>query len=217
MKKKSVLPIILLLFFVFSFSAFAESFEINVGSDYTAAYKDGDKEKISALLGIKSEELEKVFEEQNIQYFAVSDDKQIQIRLSVFENDLSAAVIDISTLDEDNLEEFAKSVAAENGYGFEEVNSKIYITFKSEHNDSGGKYSVSHYLTVTNGKIYQLSFYNPSDADESYIGEVLKDFKIKNENSGLKPLQTALIIGGIAIFAAAAVIIVISIIRDRKE
>lgn len=211
------LAVCVLLLFTFSSVVYAADFKIQIDESYTYTQKEDSKKEMASLLGVKESELQKTFEEQNIEYLAVSKDKKVQIRVSVYENKYSAAVGDISRLKGEALNSLGSSVSGENGYTETKINKRSFLNFSSNHNDTGGLYTVNHYITVAKGKFYQLSFYTPTDYENDISDGVLKSFEIPSPKNNLEVWQIILLVLGITVFTAVAVVTVISIIKDKKE
>lgn len=194
-------------------------FSINTGENFTAVYEwDEDKSDAAKKLGMSEEKLQDYFDENDVLMVAVNDDNTAQLRLSKYDNEFSELAYDISLLSDDEISELSKSITGTDAStSLEESNGISFITFSETHNDSGGTYTATQYITVFEGDIYRLSCYNQGDKQSDEMKNIFSTLKLNGETRHSIPLwQTLLIIAGIAVFAAVAAAMIIGIIKDRK-
>ncbi|MBQ8740737.1 MAG: hypothetical protein IJY79_04215, partial [Clostridia bacterium] len=137
--------------------------------------------------------------------------------LSAFTDNFSSAVSDISYLDDEALGEFMNAVSDTDDSAVCVLlnNERKYIQVKNTLKDSGGIYTVTQYITICNNKTFYVSCYNEGDDTASEVQAAFESLYL-NE---ISPPQTdytlpiILIVVGIVVFSAIAIIMIIGIIR----
>lgn len=220
--KLSAILIAAMLVLLTPLCAYAESrdFSVNLEADYTGAYSDSDKSQIAPLMNMTEQEAEDYFKENNIAYFAVKNDRTVQISVSVYSNELSEITGDSSSLDDESLSKLANSLSSgEAEQGIASKNGTKYIVFTDDITLSDGKSCVSsQYITVAGGKIYQLNFFSLGSSESEDVIKTVSGFSI-NHNDDKSPafvLPMLVIIFGIAVFAAVGIVMLIGIIKRLK-
>lgn len=221
--KNRFFAVILILLLIFSVGVLAESdaFTFTEKETYVGAYKNGDMETLAKKLELTKEETAQLFVTNNFEYFAISDDRTTQFSISVYANDLSELTGDASRLDSEALKKFAESLleSSEDTYEIQEQNGIIYVVFNDDIENSKGKnYYSSQYITVANGKFYNLTFISSNPAAKEDIKEIAASFKIsKLQKQPISVVYIILIAVVIAAFIAIATVMVIGIIKSLKQ
>lgn len=226
MKNKilTLTAVALLIISLFSVTVSADaSFTVLSGDNFTSAYAGDDLSNIAAKLETSTQELSSYFKENNLLYFAVSDDKKTQIKLSSFTDNFSSAVNDISYLSDRQLEEFINSVSNDNAYNCNVItnNNRKFIQTKSTRVDSGGTYTVTQYVTICNNQTFYFVGYNEGETTSDDILNAFNGFSIteiqddKNEKAGTLTLVAIIIL--IVAFSVLAVIMIVGILKRIKR
>lgn len=223
MKTKLFAALICVIFVLFSAQyVYAESkeFSIDPGKDYVGVYSDSDKTKIAPLMNMTKTAADDYFKKNNIAYFAVKNDRTVQVSVSVYSNDLSKITGDSSSLDNESLSKLANSLSTDESEQKILLENGIqYIVFTDDVTLSDGKICVSsQYITVADGKIYQLNFFSLGSSESDDVVKTLDTFKInhKASKSPVSVLPMLLIIFGIAVFAAIGIVMLIGIIKRLR-
>ena len=98
-------------------------------------------------------------------------------------------------------------------------NSKKYIQISKLEEDAGGEYISSQFITVCNGKIYNISFYNDGKKLDKNCYKILDTFEVMRSSVPQKaPMYIIVIIAfGIAVSATVIIIMILGIIKDEKK
>jgi len=222
--KKLALTVLAVVFaFVLSFSAFAESkdYKISIPENFSKAYKEDSKGDIAEKFNMSEKELETYFDENNIELLAVNDDLTEQIKVSIYEDDFSKSVENISRLGDDDIASIAEKMVDDTNikYDIYRVNGITYIKLTENRKDSGGNYVATQFITVSSGKLYNISFNNAGEALIDDFYGVIGSFKIetKNELSVKTIVLTVVFAVFIAVFCAVIVVMILGIIKDKKK
>lgn len=221
--KRKVFAVTLALLFLFNISAFAKSsnFTFDSPEGFIGAYKDGEKDALAKKIGVSKSEVESIFQNKEIEYFSISEDRKTQFSISVYSNDLSALTGDVSRLDSEALKSFATSLleVSTDTYEIYTQNNAVYIVLNStEQSSNGDTYYSSQYITVVGGDFYHLTFItsNPSASDE--ILDIMSGFEIKAQNKQpIDAIYILLIVFAIAVFTALAAVMLVGIIKRLKQ
>ncbi len=216
---------------VFSFCAFSSSgdFQINAGDGYFSCYKNGSKNKVVDRLNEISKsdnkytvkKFESMLSKNSIEFFAVNKYDSSQIRVSVYSDEISEKIQDMSIRTDKEIKEYAENLVADTDltYKLYSKNSKKYIEISKTEKDGGGEYISSQFITICNGDIYNISFYNDGTKLKKESYDILSSFEINDSNAGPKmPVFTFVIIAlAIAALITVIVIMVLGIIKDKKK
>ncbi len=217
----SAVIVILLALFSISVSAASYEYSILLSDNFTSAQYGDDLTEISQKLNMSKDDLNSYFSENGLIYLAVSHDAKTQIKLSAFNDNFSSTVNDISQLDDYALGEFANTIG-ENTDSSPDIitnNGRKYICVKSTRNDRGGIYTVTQYITICNNKTFYFAGYNDGDDTSNEIISSFESFSLTEnqpDNSHYTGLITIIIVG-VIIFSALAVIMIIGIIKSYSS
>ncbi len=222
--KYRILTVIIVLFAFLNMTVSALGYEYSItsGDNFTYAKQDDDLTQIAKRLNMTAEELDKYFSDNKLIYLAVSDDAKSQIKISVSEDNFSKKVSDISMLDDQSLLEFAKSFGKD-ASSIVTNNERKFVLVKNTLKDSGGIYTVTQYITICDGKIFYVTCYNDGTDVSKEISNAFSTLKLNplSAESNDFDILSIVIIVGIIVFSAVAIIMVVGIIRlkvkDLKE
>ena len=221
--KYRILAIIAILLILLSLPISALNYEYNlpVGEDFTYV-KNGDKlDSVAQKLNMTTDELSSFFNKNALLYLAVSNDAKTQIRLSAFTDNFSSTAIDIATLDQSGLNEFKNAISAdsENAFFTQTNDGRKFIAVKNTLQDSGGVYTVTQYITICDSKTFYLSCYNDGTNTSKEVESIFKSFElnsIQTKNNNFDAL-IILVFSVAIIFVAVAVIMIVSIVKIKKQ
>jgi len=222
--KKIKLCVMVLITFAFLFATGfinEKDFYMDVGEDYITCYSDNVDSDFAKQLNMSKEELKDYFSENDIKFMAISSDNKSQIRVISTRDDFSKAVGNMSNLSKDEAKKLGKELISDGITTFDiyEADANKYIKISERLKDSGGEYTLTRFLTVENGTLYNISFFDSAETmtEENY--KVINSFKIeKDETSQKYPWYIACLISfGIAIFVSIIVITVVLTVRDYKN
>lgn len=204
-----------------SAQAKASEFEITTPKGFTSAKADEDKSKLAVIFSTTATELDRYFKENNILYIAANDGYSQQIFLTAQTSEFSKKTVSFSRLDKNNLSDIAKSLAGdsfENGGILKGKSNTPFIKLKLKDSD---EFEVYEYITVCSSKLYTLRIStNSGNADELY-NLFFKTLSINDcatvKNAAEQSAYTLIAAAGIAIFAAVAVILTFTVIRDIRS
>ena len=200
--KKTICLLVLCLLFVFNVTATDEFFIFGEQTD-----------KVAKVLGMSEEKVETYCTENKITYLAVNKDNTKQIRKAEFADEFSKKIVDISILEDQEILEFSSLLSTfQSAKGVVvEHNNRKFLKVELETTDSGGKYYLTQYATVSDGKKTVLTFYTADGQDKSYIDEIFaQQFP---EKTNYKPY----IIIGVVLFALMGVAIAVLIIKELRQ
>ena len=217
--KYRFLTVVIILISVFSLTVSAASLEYNISPDdsFIAVNRGDDLTQISSELDMTADELNTYFNQNGIEYFAISKDTKSQIKISTYSNEFSKKVSDISLLDKDALDEFAKTFDV-NSDSIIENNDRKFICVKSSEKSGENTYTVTQYITIFNNQIVYFTGYNPGENTTSEITAAFDTFELNTPSDNIN-LYLALIISGIVVFSVVGVVMIIGItkLRNSKE
>lgn len=221
--KYRILALTLMLMALLTVTVSAADYEysITAGSDFITAQNDDDLTEISKKLNMTVSEVSSYFNKNGLLYLAVSDDIRTQIRISAFTDNFSSTVNDISQLDDNALHEFMSAVSEDDDSTCELVtnNGRKFIMVKDTLNYSQGVYTVTQYITICSNKTFYFAGYNDGQDTSPQIKSAFESFTLQEvlPEAPNFTLYTVLIISGIVLFAAVAVIMIIGIIKARSK
>lgn len=222
--KYRILTVIIVLLTILNMNVSALGYEYSItpSDNFTFAKQGDDLTKIAKKLNMTTDDLNKYFSDNKLIYLAVSDDVKSQIKISVTEDEFSKKVNDISLLDDNALNNFAKSLSSDSSIVTN--NDRKFVLVNDTHKDSGGIYTVTQYITICDGKTFYFIGYNDGKDISKEMTSVFKTFTLNQQQSGSADnnVFSIVIIIGIVVFGLVAIIMVIGIIRlkikeDRKS
>ena len=221
--KYRILTVIIVLLTILNMNVSALGYEYSItpSDNFTFAKQGDDLTKIAKKLNMTTDDLNKYFSDNKLIYLAVSDDVKSQIKISVTEDEFSKKVNDISLLDDNALNNFAKSLSSDSSIVTN--NDRKFVLVNDTHKDSGGIYTVTQYITICDGKTFYFIGYNDGKDISKEISSVFKTFTLNQQQSDSADnnVFSIVIIIGIVVFGLVAIIMVIGIIRlkikDYKE
>lgn len=221
--KYRILTVIIVLLTILNMTVSALGYEYSItpSDNFTFAKQGDDLTKIAKKLNMTTDDLNKYFSDNKLIYLAVSDDVKSQIKISVTEDEFSKKVNDISLLDDNALNNFAKSLSSDSSIVTN--NDRKFVLVNDTHKDSGGIYTVTQYITICDGKTFYFIGYNDGKDISKEITSVFKTFTLNQQQSDSADnnVFSIVIIIGIVVFSMVAIIMVIGIIRlkikDYKE
>lgn len=215
----TVIALLILSLFSITVCAADVNFTVVSGNNFTSAYKGDDLSGVASKLDMSSEELSTYFKENNLLYFAVSDDKQTQIKLSAFTDNFSSAVNDISYLSDKQLDEFINSVSNDNANNCNVIlnNNRKFIQTQSTRADSGGTYTVTQYITICNNQTFYFVGYNGGETTSPDIVNAFNGFSLTEVSDKAAEKSSNFVLIAIIVLTAAffvlAVIMIIGILK----
>ena len=221
--KYRILTVIIVLLTILNMTVSALGYEYSItpSDNFTFAKQGDDLTQIAKKLNMTTDDLNKYFSDNKLIYLAVSDDVKSQIKISVTEDEFSKKVNDISLLDDNALNNFAKSLSSDSSIVTN--NDRKFVLVNDTHKDSGGIYTVTQYITICDGKTFYFIGYNDGKDISKEISSVFKTFTLNQQQSDSADnnVFSIVIIIGIVVFGLVAIIMVIGIIRlkikDYKE
>ncbi len=182
-----------------------------------------DAKAVAEILNMDKDKLQSFCTENNIRGLWVNRDNTQQIRLADYATDFSNSVINISNFSDDKISELIPEISGiENAKGEIVLKGKQkFIKLQLLSRDSGGDYHLTQYITVANKEVFMLSFYTAADSNSDYI-YVEKTFDsfdspyFLSEEESKSGNWQIFILAAALIFAAAAVVIGITVIRDIR-
>ncbi len=218
--KYRILTVALILIALFAITVNANGYEYTISptSNFTSAQYGDDLSVISQKLNMSTDELNAYFNQNGLIYLAVSDDNKSQIKLSVFTDNFSSAAGDISNLSDEVLSEFVNAVCedGENNADIILNNGRKFICVKNVRKDSGGVYTVTHYITICNSKTFYFAGYNGGEDTSNEIITAFKSFSLQEKafDTPDYTIPSTLIIIGVIVFLALAVLMIWGIIKS---
>lgn len=215
--KYRFLTVVIILISAFSLTVSAANLEYSISTDdsFIAVNRGDDLTQISSELDMTADELNTYFNQNGIEYFAISKDTKSQIKISTFSNDFSKQVVDISLLDDAALDEFAKTFDV-NSDSIIENNDRKFICVKNIEKSGENTYTVTQYITIFNNQMVYFTGYNPGENTTSEITAVFDTFELNTPSDNIN-LYLALIISGIVVFSVVGVVMIIGIIKLRNS
>jgi len=190
-----------------------------VGEEYSSCYSDETKTEIAKKLNMESKELEEYFTENDIKFMALGKDNKSQIRIVSVSDDFSKAVGNMSNLSKSEVKKIAQELVGDGITSFDvyENDARKFIKIVDELKDSGGEYTLTRFITVENGTLYNISFFSDEKDFSKENESILNSFKINNPTTGSSLIMTLTFVFAIAIFFAIIVIMAILIVRDARK
>lgn len=170
-------------------------------------------DEVAKVLGMSESQVETFCEENKITYLAVNSDNTKQIRRAEFQDEFSKKLVDISALEDQKILEFSSLVSSFGDAKGTVVNQgdMKFLKVELETTDSGGRYHLTQYVTISDSRKITLTFYTADGQDKSYIGEEFQSqFPQKTD---YKPY----IIVGVILFALIGAVVAVFIIKELRQ
>ena len=218
---KRIFILILAVLLIFNINVLALS-NITLKPDGDFYVYGENNSEIAKLLKIQEAELPIYCKENNIIFLGVNKDNSKQIRVDCYSTEFSNSIVNISALPDDKITQLSADII-----GLKDVKSEVVVKsgqkfIKTElmSEDSGGKYSLTQYITVANKKNYVLNFYTDINQSDEYIEKSFESYWCEDffeqENKSQSGLRHIVLIAAI-LFAVAAVGVTISVIHEIKK
>lgn len=135
----------------------------NPGKEFLVYGDKQSNEKIAEILEETADSLDNYCYNNGIIYLALNEKNTKQIRLYENSTAFSESVGELTSLSDDKIAALAPEIAGD-GFHTETVaqNGIKFIKATALSEDSGGKFTLIQYITVTSKKEYTLSFYTAS-------------------------------------------------------
>ena len=174
---KKLVLISALLSVVFSVTVYAENTVSLTPGDEFSVFPE-DTKAISETLNMQSDDISRYCTENNIVYLAVDGDNSRQIRVTVYTDNFSNSVVNISGLSNDKISALAEDITGIEGIRGEIINKggQKFLKTQLRSNDSGGSYILTQFITVADRKNIILSFYNSEDFNIDYINDIFESY-----------------------------------------
>ena len=199
MKKRGIRLFVIAVVCVLTLCGFDSDrdFEITAGEDYYSCYFDTSYDEVTNRLNeiynesnkqnkqdvYDNAKLKTLFEEYDIQFFAVGKNDASQIRVAVYSDETSKKIDDLSNKSNSRVKKFARNLIGDKNLEYEifDRDAQKYIVLKGTEKDAGGSYFVTQFITVYNGRVFNISFYNTAGmTDKEY--KILDSFEMKDAN-----------------------------------
>ena len=211
-----------LVFAVLTLSLTLSAAEIteNPGKEFFVYGDKQSNEKIAEILEETADSLDNYCYNNGIIYLAINEKNTKQIRLYENSTAFSESVGELTSLSDDKITALAPEIAGD-GFHTETVTQKNGIKFikaTALSQDSGGKFTLIQYITVTSKKEYTLSFYTASGENTDYAEKVFSTLSFgegaakKTEKKPYGYIFMALT----AVFVLFGAYIVYTLIRDIR-
>ena len=215
--KYRILAVTVLLIALLSLTVNAADYEYSISPDdnFISAKSGDDLTQIAQRLNMTTDKLNTYFSENELIYFAVSQDGKSQIKLSVYQDAFSSAVNDISQLTDADLIEFANSFDKSSD-NIVVNNDRKFVLVKHTRKDSGGSYTVTQYVTICNHKTFYFAGYNDGEDTSDEIISAFESFKlneVKAKPESNNNVYLIIINIGVVIFGVVAIVMIVGIIR----
>lgn len=192
----------------------------NPGKEFLIYGDKQSNEKIAEILEETADSLDNYCYNNGIIYLALNEKNTKQIRVTENSTAFSESIGELTSLSDDKIAALAPEIAG-SGFHTETVTQKsgrkfIKATALSE--DSGGKFTLIQYITVTSKKEYIISFYTTSGENTDYAEKVFSTLSFgegatkKTEKKPYGYIFMALT----AVFVLFGAYIVYTLIRDIR-
>lgn len=204
--------------FVSQIAAETPEFSLDLGDDYLYFYEDSNLDKAAEITSLSEEDLDELFDDEELVMLALSKDNKRQIRVACYENEISEKIGNFSSRSyaevrelSDELNVFATGGTFVSRDTVESADAAVnkYIVYSELHTDSGGDYMVTQYITVVDGAFWHITTYAPN---HSNIPDVMPHFTVGVESSKASVVFYA--VG--AVFAVFAAVMLVMYFRERR-
>lgn len=201
--------------FVLNVSALSVD-EITPGKEFIIY--SADPGNVAKALNTDTESLKAKVEEQNIIFLAVNEDNTKQIQLTCNQTEFSDTVGNLSNLSDTSIINLLPDITGKPNIKGNIVlkDNQKYVKINLLSENEG--YILTQYFTVTDKKLYTLSFYTDKSKSTDYIETAFStatktEDKVENIDQVPKAFKTAVICGTV-IFGLAFAVILITIVLD---
>lgn len=218
---KKFIMVFALISLIFSFAVYGEEI-VTLKTDNTFSVFPEDATALSRILGMKKEDIDNYCKQNNIAYLAVDNKNTRQIRVSVYSDDFSNSVINISGLSDDKISALTEDIVGISGIRGEIVNKngQKFLKTQLRSDDSGGGYILTQYFTVAERQNIVLSFYNSENIDIDYINSIFESYDSPlfiNEKPQESKTLYFIIPTAIGVLLIVSLILGVSIYKDLKS
>ena len=217
----SIVTLVALLCVCVTVGASTYDYTISPDDSFTVVKSGENMDNVAKKLNMTTSQLNSYINENGIIYLAVSDDAKSQIKISVFADNFSSEVGDISRLDEQGLSEFANAISKNSDDTADIVsnNGRKFVRITHTRKDTGGIYTITQYVTICNNKTFYFAGYNDGETTSDKISDAFKSFNLteKVDVPNNYSWYITLIITGVVIFSALAIIMTIQIVRSHLK
>ncbi len=223
MKRFIIITAVLCLAFSITAGAYAYDFNMDIDSGFSVLTEDliNSNEEYVESLGHTVQSVKKYFADNNLILFANSADNRQQIQVKCTQTEFSKQLYELSLLSDDNAADIADKLlpkGQENNYTLLELGDMLLFEVQSTDKDSGGAFCGLQYITIRNGNLYSIGFFENgtefSNEFKQVINSSLDSLSIKREKkiTADRAENTAeVIIVWVLIVAAAALCVALFI------
>ncbi len=218
LKRVILLTVIIALVFTLTASALSGGVSIELGKDFVTTSNQNNLKKIAGILNMGEEELTEYLSNNGIAFLGVNEDNTKQVKIVCTKSSFSEGVGNLSGLTDGEIEKIAPSVIGNQTDKFTLVSkgSQRLIKINYSDKDSGGKYSITSYITVADGTNYILSFYTAKGINKGYIEKAFKTYTCSSFAGAKSSAGAGLILGVAVVLAIIAAYIIYTLLRDLK-
>ena len=196
---------------------------------YTVITKDNayDNEEFLEQLGFEPSAFITYLNKNDILYFAATIDNSRQFKLTCKTTRLTSEVVSLEEASKEGLATIGEQLINGNYEKIEYINSVPYYKMVTEVKGDGGSYISVQYITVRDGKYYQLTYYGTGDIlssdEKAEITGVMDTLKIpsgKTVFQRFRAMSTVTVVYVVIILVViilgiiAIILLASSIIRD---
>lgn len=207
---KKIIAVILFAF-VLSINVSAA---FNVGDINTPdgffVYSENPK-KVADIVSMTPEKLKQHNEENNIIYFAVNEDNTKSIQLSCQETDFSNSISDLSLLSDTTVKSLIPDITGLNNIQGEIIFHKDLKFVKINIREKNEGYILTQFFTVTDKKMYILSFITENNGSLDYIDQAFSP--VSNTDESDSTFRIIVIVATI-IFGGVCLVLIFTIVKD---
>ena len=223
MKRRLFILVLSLLFI--SLTVSAAGIFIELPPDFRVFWENDQNPQAAKILGLSGAELSEYMREQDIVFIATDESNTRQVRIRETADEFSRRAGDFSALSDKDILVLAPKLTGAENCSVVKRDAQKFIFVEETLYDSGGEFTLTRYLTVADGKIYTLAFYNTAGADTAYIGAAFESFTVRTagtkgtppeEEKKLDP-RDFLFPAGITLFGLGAIVIGITVLRDIRK
>ncbi len=228
---KRCIAITLALLLLFAFGAGAQTFgklNIELDDSFIALTEEGISKnpELVEWLGYTKSSMQKYFEDNDLVVFAANEDNSRQIQVKCSQTEFSKQLGDLALLNEEDAQEMVGKilpVGPNDSYSLLWIDDMLMYELLSVSNDSGGSFCSLQYVTIRDGKLYSIGFFENgtqlSDEFKSDIDSMVSTLSISTDKkvtvSRAENLTEVIIVWVlIAVAAVGAVILLVSIFSE---
>lgn len=216
---------ILLCAFSISVSAVKVEYEdtsIDIPNGYSYVTQNTIDDNLTFIneMNFSRADFEKYLKDNKIILFARNDSNEIIVR---FDEKFFDEGFDIDLLNADELNKIAKELSAGLDYECVTLGENLFIRTYLSGADNGGNFNVVEYITVQNGNLISVEFYDAENV--KFTEKIMATFKTskgidslgKTKEPASDVAVKCLLIGAVVCGIAVAVYLVVTIIIDLKN